>query len=86
MILCLAAAHASFSNTPLFLIKSAGEAFFVSSVNFYQHTFLATFYLIFLHLSIQNLMLEINRFENYGILVSAIIDANCENQLSYEFF
>ena len=55
MILCLTAAHASIFNTRrqvfFFLIKSAREAFFVSFVNFYQQTFLGTFYLILFHLS-----------------------------------
>ena len=46
-----------------FLIKSACEAFFVLSVSFYQQTFLKSFYLILLHLSIQILTLEIYGFK-----------------------
>ena len=39
------------------------EAFFVSFVRFYQQTFLGTFYMILLHLSIRTLTLEIHTFE-----------------------
>ena len=46
-----------------FFIKSVDEAFFVSFISFYHQTFLATFYLILLHLSIHILMLEILSFE-----------------------
>ena len=49
MISCLAAVRTSIYNTPhraFFFIKSACEAFFVTSVRFYQQTFLATFFLI----------------------------------------
>ena len=45
-----------------FLIKSAREAF-LPSVSFYQQKFLATFYLILLHLSMQILTLEIYSFK-----------------------
>ena len=52
--LCLAATHVSTFNTlvALFLIKSERETFFVLFVNFYQQTFLVTFYLILAHLPI----------------------------------
>ena len=66
MILCLAAAHKSIfltrsATAPCpFFVKSAYEAIFVSFVSLYQQTFLATFYLILLHLSIQILKLEIH--------------------------
>ena len=66
MILCLAAAHKSIFLTQsatapcLFFVKSVYEAIFVSFVSLYQQTFLATFYLILLHLSIQILKLEIH--------------------------
>ena len=66
MILCLPAAHHFVFNTPrqaFFKIKSAHEALFVSFVNFYQQTFLATLYLVLLHLSIQSLTLEIHSFK-----------------------
>ena len=58
MILCLPDEDASIFNTRgrLFFIKSSREAFFVSFVSFYQQTFLATFYLILFHLSIQLLI------------------------------
>ena len=66
MILYLATAQASIFNTPrqaFFFIKSAHEAFFCVIPKFFQQTFLATFYLIFLHLSIQTLALEIHNFK-----------------------
>ena len=65
MSLRLAAAHASIFNTTrqAFLIKSMREAFFVSFVNLYQQTFLAIFYLILVHLSMQTLTLEIHNFK-----------------------
>ena len=52
MILCLTATHSSIFNTlrQAFFIKSAHEAFFASFTNFYPQLFLATFYLILLHL------------------------------------
>ena len=57
----------------------------MSFVSIYQQTFLATFHLILLHLSIQILALEVHSFKHWGILASVIIDINCENQLSLEF-
>ena len=52
MILRLADAHTSiFNTTRQALIKSEREAFFVTFIIFYQQTFLATSYLIPLHLS-----------------------------------
>ena len=83
MILCLATAHASTFNTSrqiFFLIKSACEAF-LSFVSFNQQTFLAAFCLILLHLSIQILTLKVIVLNHHGILASAIIYINCENQL-----
>ena len=53
-------------NTPrqtFFSIKSACDVFFVSFIRFYQQTFLATFYLILLRLSMQILTLEIQSFK-----------------------
>ena len=69
-----------------FWLNQQVKFFFASFVYFYQQTFLATFYLIFLCLSIHILMLEIHIFNHYGILAGTIIDINCENQLSYGFF
>ena len=43
---------------------------------------LGFFYLILDHLSIKILMLETILLNHYGILASAIIDINCDNQLS----
>ena len=85
MILCLATAHASTFNTSrqiFFLIKSACEAF-LSFGSFNQQTFLAAFCLILLHLSIQILTLKVIVLNHHGILASAIIYINCENQLGF---
>ena len=78
MILCLAAAHASIFNTPrqAFFRLNQRVKLFCSFVNFYQLTFLATFYLFLLHLSVQILTLEIHSFNHYGIFASAKTDIN----------
>ena len=69
MILCLAAAHASIFNTPrqAFLIKSAREA--------YQQTFLASFYLILLHLSYLILIVFHHEF-NFYLSVCFLYDSS----------
>ena len=67
MILCLAAAHASIFNTPrqAFLIKSAREA--------YQQTFLASFYLILLHVSYLILIVFHHEFNFYYLFAFCMI-------------
>ena len=52
----------SISRQAFFLLNQHVKLFFVSSVSFYQQTFLKSFYLILLHLSIQILTLEIHDF------------------------
>ena len=52
----------SISCQAFFLLNQHVKLFFVSSVSFYQQTFLKSFYLILLHLSIQILTLEIHDF------------------------
>ena len=65
MVLCLAATHAFIFNTmrQALFIESPCEFFFVSFVSFCQQTFLATFCLILLHLSIQIVTLKIHSFK-----------------------
>ena len=66
MVLSLAAVHTSIFNTTrqaFFLIKSAYGAFFASCISFYQQTFLVTSFLLLLHLSVQDLTLEIHSFK-----------------------
>ena len=83
MILCLGFTHGSIfqdNASRLFLIKSAREPLSVSFVTFYQQTFLATFYLFLLDLSLQILPFQIHSFK------PLLYICDCKNSTKVEIF
>ena len=84
MILCLAGTRASIFNTlrQAFLTKSVREAFIVVICKFLPTIIFGSFLSDSLSFSIHSLTLETYSFKPFGKLASAVIDLNCENQLS----